>query len=161
MARTAVVNASPLIFLARGGHLPLLRCVADIVLVPHAVAEEINARGDQDVTSCALRQHGWLTIIPGIPIPAIIQAWGLGAGESAVVALALQHLNATAILDDQAGRKCAAACGISVRGTLGVVLYAKKQGRIPAARPVLEDLVRNGMYLSRTTLDAALHLVGE
>jgi predicted nucleic acid-binding protein len=34
--------------------------------------------------------------------------------------------------------RLAAALGIPVRGTLGIVLNAKQQGAIPAARPVLE-----------------------
>jgi hypothetical protein len=50
MAEVCVVNASPLIFLSRGGHLPLLRSVAAQVWVPHAVAEELRVRGADDVT---------------------------------------------------------------------------------------------------------------
>ena len=42
MADVGVVNASPLIFLCRGGHLPLLRTVAAQVWVPRAVAEELR-----------------------------------------------------------------------------------------------------------------------
>lgn len=37
MADVCVVNASPLIFLSRGGHLPLLRSVAAQLRVPRAV----------------------------------------------------------------------------------------------------------------------------
>jgi len=44
MAEVCVVNASPLIFLSRAGHLPLLRSVAAHVWVPHAVAEELRVR---------------------------------------------------------------------------------------------------------------------
>jgi predicted nucleic acid-binding protein len=66
-----------------------------------------------------------------------------------------------AILDDLAGRRCAAALRVPVRGTLGLVLLAKQRGRIPAARPVLEAMRACGMYLSDRVLGDALALVGE
>ena len=66
-----------------------------------------------------------------------------------------------AVIDDLAARKCAASLGIPVIGTLGIVLRARRQGIIPAARPVVEDLLRGGMFLSRSLLDRALALVDE
>jgi predicted nucleic acid-binding protein len=66
-----------------------------------------------------------------------------------------------AIIDDLAGRKCAAHLKIPVRGTLGIVLVSKRRGIIPNARPVLETLIRSGLYLSRPVLDEALKRVGE
>ena len=94
-------------------------------------------------------------------IPLAILEWRLGSGEPGVLALAHQHPGIDAILDDLAGRKCAASLGIPVRGTLGIVLVAKQRGLIPQARPVLEDMMQAGMYLSRKVLDQALRRVGE
>ncbi|MGB3511246.1 MAG: DUF3368 domain-containing protein [Microcoleaceae cyanobacterium] len=42
-----------------------------------------------------------------------------------------------------------------------LVLTAKKRGIIPLARPVLEQLRQNGMYLSDRVINQALILVGE
>lgn len=67
----------------------------------------------------------------------------------------------TVIIDDLAAPRCAATYEIPVRGTLGLVLTAKKRGVIPEARPVLERLRQSGMYLSDVVLDQALALVGE
>lgn len=161
MAETAVVNASPLIFLARGGLVELLKLAGDRVVVPVAVAEEIQRRGSQDITAQALASTAWLEVIETPPVPALIQAWDLGAGESAVLSWAQAHPGAEAILDDLAARRCAAAINLQVRGTLGLVLVAKKRGQIPLARPVLESLRRSGMYLSDSVLDRALALVDE
>ena len=66
-----------------------------------------------------------------------------------------------AIIDDLGGRNCAACLGIPVRGTLGIVLAAKKRGAIPLARTILEDLINSGLYLRRQVLDEALKRVGE
>jgi predicted nucleic acid-binding protein len=49
----------------------------------------------------------------------------------------------------------------SLRGTLGIVLVAKKRGLIPSARVVMEDLIQAGLYLSRRGLDDALRRVDE
>jgi predicted nucleic acid-binding protein len=65
------------------------------------------------------------------------------------------------IIDDLAGRRCALSNNVPVRGTLGLVLLAKQKGFIPAARPLMEDLIRGGLYLSRHVLDSALARVGE
>jgi predicted nucleic acid-binding protein len=161
MAEVCVVNASPLIFLSRGGHLPLLRSVAAQVWVPRAVAKEVRGRGADDVTAGQLNAYPWLVIRETAEISLTIMQWGLGAGESAVLAEALGLPGCRAVIDDLAGRKCAASLGIPVIGTLGIVLRARRQGDIPAARPVVEDLLRGGMFLSRALLDRALALVGE
>jgi predicted nucleic acid-binding protein len=161
VAEVAVVNASPLIFLARGRHLDLLSAFFQRVLVPIQVADEILARGPEDITAKAMHQAAWLEVCPVQQIPAMIGSWGLGPGESAVIALAQSMPGCEVIIDDLAGRRCSAALGIAVRGTVGLILLAKKRGIIPLARPVLEDLLRGGMYLSRHVIDDALARVGE
>ncbi len=88
-------------------------------------------------------------------------AWDLGAGESAVLELTRAFPGSTAVIDDLAGRRCAEALGLALRGTVGLVLAAKQDGRLAAARPVLERLRDSGMYLSDTVLQRALRLVAE
>ena len=161
MADQAVVNASPLILLSRGGHLDLLRLVADVVLVPAAVADEILARGEGDVTAKAVAHTPWIEVVSAPEVPATVHAWALGPGQSSVLSLALHHSGMEAIIDDLLARKCAECLGIPVRATLGIVLVAKRRGTIERARPVMEDLIRSGLYLSRGILDEALRRVGE
>jgi predicted nucleic acid-binding protein len=160
VADAAVIDASPLIFLARSRHLELLRDFAETVWVAEAVASEISRRGHQDTTAQAIENTAWLITQPVADIPSVILEWRLGAGESATLPLAQAH-HLEAIIDDLAGRKCAASLGIPVRGTLGIVLAAKQRGLIPKARPVIEDMMRAGLYLSRRVLEQALRRVGE
>jgi len=94
-------------------------------------------------------------------VPPIIQAWDLGPGESSVLAYAYVNAGSIAIIDDLAARRCAEALRIPLRGTLGLVLIAKKRGVLPAARPVLLKLKQSGMYLSDQVLDQVLALIGE
>lgn len=161
MAERAIINASPLIFFSRSGHLDLLRAFANEVWVPEPVAREILQRGARDITARVIEHTAWLNIKPAPPIPERVLEWRLGAGESSVLALAVTHPDTEVIIDDLAGRKCAASLDIPLRGTLGIVLVAKRRGLIPRARPVIESMMSAGLYLSRPVLDEALRRVGE
>ncbi len=161
MNNPAVINASPLIFFSRAQQMPLLRSFADVIWVPEPVANEIKMKGSRDITVKTLERTSWLEVVPAIPTPAIIMGWGLGLGESSVLAHSFSNKGLYAIIDDLAGRKCAASLQIPVRGTLGIVLAAKKRGLIQAARPVLETFLRFGLYLSKSVIDEALKRVDE
>lgn len=161
VAEPAVVNASPLIFLSRAGLIDLLQQVSSEVIVPEAVSSEIQVRGKNDPTAQVLATTSWLVVTQTPSVPPQIQAWGLGPGESAVLTWAHTHKSAEAIIDDLAGRRCAAAFNIPVRGTLGLVLTAKQRGHISSARELLYQLRQAGMYLSDRVLDEALARVGE
>jgi predicted nucleic acid-binding protein len=161
VAERPAINTSPLIFLSKGGFLHLLQILSPEIIVPQAVATEIQAYGQTDVTTMALAATSWLVEVVTPPVPAIIQSWDLGPGESAVLTWAYVNTGTEVILDDLAARRCAVALGIPVRGTLGIVLTAKQREAIPAARPVLEQLRLCGMYLSDRVMNQALALVGE
>lgn len=87
--------------------------------------------------------------------------WGLGPGETEVISLALDAPGSEVLLDDLAARRCAAAAGVACRGTVGVVLAAKRRGLIPAAGPVLDELRGAGLFLGSGLIREALALVGE
>ncbi len=161
VAEQAIINASPLIFLSRSRNLDLLRAFAQEIWVPEPVAREIRQRGVQDITARAIEETVWLIPKPVTAIPTPIIEWRLGAGESGVLALALEYPGTESIIDDLAGRKCAASLYIPVRGTLGIVLTAKRRGLIPKARPIIEDMMGAGLYLSRNVVAAALRRVDE
>ena len=160
MADLAIVNASPLILLAKAERLDLLRLAADQILVPRPVANEVREYR-HGAGAKAIDATEWLTLVEAEPVPPAVLAWDLGSGESAGLACALARPGCDVVIDDLAGRRCAAALEIPVRGTLGLVLTAKQRGVIGAARPVVEQLRRAGMYLSDRVVDEALSLVGE
>lgn len=161
MANPVILNASPLIFLARSGQLGLLKILQAPIWIPKPVADEVPFRGGQDPTAQALAKKSWLEIVEVSSIPHRILAWDLGPGESSVLALALSQPGAEVMIDDLAGRRCAQAMNIPLRGTLGLVLLAKKRGAIPEARTVLKQMRQHGMYLSDAVLNAALQRVDE
>lgn len=156
-----VVNASPLIYLARAGMFDLLLEAGPKLVVPDSVVNELEARGPTDPAVLAIASAAWLERVRDPQISAAILAWDLGPGESSVVAWAQAHAGTTAIIDDLAGRRCAESLSIPVRGTLGLVLLAKKRGKIPSARQAVDKLRAHGMYLADATIDRAVKLVGE
>ena len=161
MAEHPAANASPLIFLSRAGLLDLLKLEGKEIVVPNPVAEEIQRRGPDDLTVQAIEKTTWITIVESPPIPDTLRAWDLGEGETSVLAWGHASPGTVVIIDDLAARRCAATYGIPVRGTLGLILTAKKRCVIPEARPVLEKLRQSGMYLSDRILNQALALIGE
>lgn len=161
VAEPLVINALPLIYLSRSGHLPLLKILGDEIVVPEFVANEVRAYGPDDVTAKALVDTSWLREVPAEPVPPSVFAWDLGKGESAVLAWALTHPGSEAIIDDLPARRCAVSLQVPLRGTLGLVLLAKQRGAIPLARPVMERLRQAGMYLSDSVMNRALERVAE
>ena len=95
------------------------------------------------------------------PEPECGRGISVKARPQLCIAWGYDHPGTLIIVDDLAARRCAATLGIPVRGTLGLVLTAKKRGVIPEARPVLEQLRQSGMYLSDRILSQALALVEE
>ena len=123
--------------------------------------QEVLARGPSDVTAGVLAKTPWLVQVDDPELPPSILGWNLGTGESTVLAWALSHPGARAIIDDLHGRRCAEAIGIPLRGTVGLVLRARRAGMIASARDAFQRLRAGGMYLSDRIVLDVLREVGE
>jgi predicted nucleic acid-binding protein len=156
-----VVNASSLILLAKVGRIHLLLDLSETLVIPASVAVEIEAGPASDPAVLWLRSKGGHWVQADLPVEPAIAAWDLGNGETAALNWACQRPGFEAILDDRAARKCALIQRLPYRGTLGVILAAKKQGLIPAAKPLCDQVVKAGLLIDQTLLQSALGLVGE
>jgi predicted nucleic acid-binding protein len=152
---TWIVNASPVISLARVGYLDLLSQLANEVLIPEAVIGEVLVGAPTDPARKVL-ESGWGRRVSPREIASSVLEWSLGAGESAVLALALERPGSRAVLDDAAARSCARALGVPVIGTLGIVLQAKRSGLIPSASQVIQSLQGIGFRLDTEVIRTAL-----
>ena len=161
MSSRRIVDASPLILLAKVGRLDLLRIGDVAVVVPEVVWEEVHAKGAADRVAQLVNEAEWLVVVPHPSTAASTTLDLLDAGEVAVLMLALNDPEAEVVIDDLAGRKRAERLGIRYLGTLGLILAAKRLGLIPAVRPILKDLRRAGFYLSEEFAEKALRQVGE
>jgi predicted nucleic acid-binding protein len=69
-------------------------------------------------------------------------------GESSAIALALEVLNCTVILDDYKARKIAEQLNLTYTGTIGVIIKAKQKGIIPSIKPLLNKIKQTNFRLS-------------
>lgn len=156
-----VVNASPLILLGKINQLHLLAKLAGPVVIPHEVAVEIRAGPPGDAALLWLETEGRGLVADPVPFDLRVVAWDLGNGETAVISRALSETGAVCLLDDRAARDCARLFGAQVKGTVGVLLLAKRAGLIPAVRPMIEALLRSGAMLHDSVMRDALQLADE
>ncbi|MGD0652756.1 MAG: DUF3368 domain-containing protein [Thermoguttaceae bacterium] len=155
-----VVNASPVIALAKIDRLHLLHDLCWKLLIPEAVVAEILAGPAIDPARQAL-ERGWIVeVAPHSIVPDLLE-WGLGTGETAVLAVAMERKPATAVLDDAAARTCAKAFGIPVVGTIGLILRAKQKAIIPSAADLFRSLREAGFYMDDNLVRSALEGIGE
>lgn len=161
MAETWIADASAIITLSKAGHIRLLADLPDELIIPAAVSREVLAGPSEDSARKVL-EAGLGRIVSVDTIPEVVFEWGLGEGETAVLALALQTPGAIAVLDDASARKCATALGVRRIGTLGLVVRARQQDLIPSAAAVIRDLRRVGFHLDTRTVRTVLaKTVGE
>ncbi len=161
MTRRWVVNASPLIILGKLSQIDLLIKLTDTLVVPEAVAQEIEQGEHNDPARLWVEHEGRNFISESPPLGTVIANWDLGDGESHVISWALKNSDYEAILDDLAARRCAQTLSIPVRGTLGVLLLAKKSGLIPNIDTLLNDLSTAGFHINPNILETIRNLAGE
>ena len=59
------------------------------------------------------------------------------------------------------GRRLARLSGLTVTGSIGVLLRARKEGRIPSVRAAMERMQAHGLWLSETVIAFALRASGD
>jgi predicted nucleic acid-binding protein len=158
-----VSDTTPLLYLARVGQLHLLCELYVEVVVPQTVWDElVEARPDAPGVG-VVRAATWLRVVPDVAAPtgAVELLADIDAGEAAAIALALDRDADLLLIDDAAGRRAAGELGVSVRGTLGVLVTAKAAGALAAVAPVISALLGEGFRASEAVVEQALRASGE
>lgn len=150
-----MVNASPVIALARVGQVELLTRLPRRAIIPRAVEEELLHAPENDAARRAVESGVFKIIETPAPPPEIL-AWDLGQGETAVLSYTFAHKKWIAILDDGNARRCARSLSLKVTGTLAIVLLAKQHGLINSAAQVLHDLQNADFRLDDAIIRDAL-----
>ena len=85
----------------------------------------------------------------------------LGAGEREALALAIEIRAERILLDDLPARGIARKLNLSVTGTAGVLLTAKRHALIPRVRPYLDALLKEFFFIGPELYDELVRLAGE
>jgi len=158
-----IADANPIIFLSTLGKLDLLRKLYDRVLIPRAVYGEVVVQGEGQPGSRELKQADWIEVVE-VPEDHVLRGAlleDLDAGESEAIVLAVEMHAGLIIMDERRGRRVAQNMGLVVRGTLGVLVEARRKRLVPAITPLLDQLLSEGFRASKTVIAALLAAVDE
>lgn len=158
-----VCNTSPIIALACAGQLDLLRAVYAQIIVPDAVFEEITVAGAGEPGASEIAAASWIKRQSARNAPLVTALrLDLDAGEAEAIALAIENNADLILLDERIGRRAAQRLGLTVVGTLGVLIAAKDRGLLAAVRPVLDALcVDAGFWIADELYNAVVKAANE
>lgn len=140
-------DASPLMVLGKVNRLDLLADLYQEVRISRAVYDEVVtqglAQGASDAFTVRLfwqRQKWPIVDVPATVLSAYTPAVVLGPGEAETLALAQTLTDPLVLLDDEVARAEARRLGLRLRGTLGTLALAYREGLLSFDR--VELLIR-------------------
>lgn len=141
-----IANSTPLICLAKIGHLRLLKTTFGSITITETVKEEILVAGKPGYSSINdAISEGWIRVTN----PKQMVELGLGKGENSSLNLAKES-DDNLLIDDASAIRAAKALGIDFLRTTSVIVMAvgrkiitKKQ-----AAALIGQLVKAGYYIS-------------
>jgi len=134
MSESVVSNAGPLMAFAKLNLLHLLKQMYGRVHFPGLVYQEVVVEGirrgfeDAHMLRLFLSQEGWEATEVG-DMPQDLASSHLDRGEQESIALAMAT-DGLLLIDEERGREEARQRGVSIRGTLGVLVGAYRRGLI-------------------------------
>lgn len=157
-----VCDTSPLIALR---HVELLDFIEDLferVVAPAAVAREL-ATGSSTRSPFDLATYPRFEILTPSDEERVSQLEKyLHRGEAEAIALAIELQPCVLMIDERRGRQVAAELRLQHTGAIGILIEAKRRGRIASIRQCLNSLESGiGFRLSAELKRAALRIAGE
>lgn len=140
-----VINTAPLIgIVAALGNLDVLLTLYTEVLVPFEVCQEILAGGSSGFAVAEFEAAHWLQKMSSPIEIAPVLLNSLDQGEAAVIQLALNEGIKTVCIDEAAGRRIARLRGLSLTGSIGILLRAKREGYPVSIKQAIERMINEG-----------------
>ena len=157
-----VVNTSPLVFLGHLGRLELLQDEGREIYIPRAVVEEVAQKPDTAAQALQMACATWMQVrdVADRTRVNLVQA-ALHKGEAEAIVLATELQAERLVMDDQDARRFADRCGLQTVGTLGILLTAKKDGKIASLQAEIERLLALGFRVNPRLVTAVLQSAGE
>ena len=153
----AVTNAGPLIYLALLNRFSLLQRVINELFIPQAVYSEVVLLGAGQPGANETREtveQGWLvrsSVQNRIAVEALLGS--LDIGEAEVIISARENGIQQVLLDDRTARSKAKGMGLSVIGTIGILLVAQEVGVEIDIKRDLDLLIQHNFRISQDLYD--------
>jgi len=149
MLKPVVSNSSPIIHLAKIDQLNLLQEFFGELIIPEAVYEECITEGRGRPEVSKIKQASWLRVVP-VANQNLVKLLNseIDRGEAEAITLALETQASLVLLDDADAREKARLYQLRITGILGVLLRAKKSGKIASLSATLDMLCNTGFWLS-------------
>lgn len=151
MPKIIISDTSCLIILNKIGELELLRQLYNTVTITQDILLEFGEQLPDWVEVQQARDQYKQQLLE----------MQIDKGEASAIALALETPDSTLILDDGKARRLAERLGLSVTGTLGVIIRAKNIGLIPSIKPYLEKIRETNFRISEELEQTALKEANE
>ena len=161
-ARQIAIDTSPIVaIVAALGDLAVLQSVYDRVSVPFEVSQEILVDNASRFAASEFEADTWLhkETTPLDISPLLLNS--LDRGEAAVIQLALDRNISTVCIDESAGLRFARLSGLSVTGTIGVLIRAKRSGYPLSMQAAIQNMQNREIRLSQSVIKFALEQTGE
>jgi len=152
-------NTTPFIALASIQRLDLLPQLFGQILVAEEVIGECAVGGP--VVVPPLRDLAWIIPVRTPPQVAPHILLELDKGEKATLQAALAEKADLVLIDEKIGRNMAEYLGLTVSGTLGVLLRARSAGLIPSFRDAAQRMRGHGIFFNEKLTDRLAATVGE
>ena len=147
-----VSDTTPLISLLKIKRVDLLKELFGEVLIPQAVFDELTSDKRFQVEADQICQNEFLFPV-NVPesVNILKRATGLDQGESEAIVLT-DELKADILLMDEArGRNVSAQMGLSIMGTIGILMAAYEEKELTAdeVRECIDGLQRAGRHIGQ------------
>ena len=155
--QTIVTNTTPLIAISAAmGSLDVLNFLYSRVVVPLEVQTELRAAGLNALGVQELNAAGWLDYQTTDVVISPYLANTLDRGEAAVIQTALNAQIELVCIDETVGRRVARLSGLTLTGSIGVLLKAKKLGYELSMEEAVKRMRQHGIWLSDDVVRFAL-----
>ncbi|AWH84977.1 DUF3368 domain-containing protein [Flavobacterium album] len=151
MHKIIISDTSCLIILSKIGELDLLKLIYGQIITTPEIAEEFGEPLPEWIIVRRIADNSRQQILE-------LQ---IDRGESSAIALALEIVECTLILDDYKARKIAVRLGLTITGTIGIIVKAKLSGIIPSIKPYLNKIKQTDFRISGELEDLALKQANE
>ncbi len=157
-----VINTGPLLaIIAATGDLEVLKKLYRDVYVPWEVCQEIQTGGTNRFGIEAFENAIWLKKEPAALKIAPLLSNSLDTGEASVIQLALDRNISTVCIDETVGRRIARLSNLSLTGSLGVLLRARREGQVGSLHSIMVKMKDHGIWISDRVINNVLILEKE